>query len=165
MFTVGLATWVTEYIFYRQDIFVCMNDCAIANIIQPTAYMVITMIYFTMCSVMAVSYIIITVKLKQRNSMFATSANDANSKMTKASWLTLGAFIFLYTPSIVLALVPNFMPKPTPVVLSIILDVSFLLYYLNNVINPFLYFATLSTFREGYTCLLTFRGIPEPQKS
>ena len=97
--------------------------------------------------------------------MFTTSANDVNTKMTRASWLTLGAFIILYTPSIILlGILQNFVQQPT-VILIILADISNLLYFLNNVINPFLYFATLSNFREGYKCLLTCRGIPEPQQT
>ena len=110
------------------------------------------MSFFSLCIVMLVSYIIITVKLKQRNSVFTASTNDVNTKITRASWLTLGAFIILYSPSIILSLVPHFIPKPIPIILFILLDITYLLYYLNNVINPFLYFATLSDFKEGYTC-------------
>ena len=77
--------------------------------------------------------------------------------------LTLDAFLILYSPSMILVLVPNFIPKPIPLIVTILIDMSFLLYYLNNVINPFLYFAALSNFRDGYTCLLTCRVITEPQ--
>ena len=100
---------------------------------------------------MIVNYIIITVRLKQSNSMFATATNDANSKMTKASWLTLGAFIMLYSQNVHLTMVPYFIQGPILLILSILTNITYLLYYLNNVINPFLYFTTLSNFKEGYT--------------
>ena len=85
LYTVGLTIWITAFVVFRQDKFVCLNDCGTANIVHPIALSVFLIIFFSICIVMLVNYIIISAKLKQRNSMFAASVNDENTKMTKAS--------------------------------------------------------------------------------
>ena len=37
---------------------------------------------------------------------------------------------------------------------EILLDIGYLVYYMNNVINPFVYYAYLKNFQEGYLAML-----------
>ena len=81
LFTASSAIWIAGFYCYPIDRLVCMNDCVVGDIIHQYALITIITSFFAMCSVMVVSYIIITVKSKQRNSMFAYSANDVNTKI------------------------------------------------------------------------------------
>ena len=37
---------------------------------------------------------------------------------------------------------------------EILLDLSYILFYMNNVVNPFVYYVYLKDFKEGYEALL-----------
>ena len=160
-FTVELTV---GFIFYRQDKFLSANECIALYILQDLAYVVIIMVFFvTISVVMIINYIIITVKLGQRRKEFSTgsssNSNDINSKVTRACWVALSAFVILYYPSVLLSLATNFMTQPYPVFMQASLDASFLIYYLNNAVNPFIYYATMADFREGYKSLLMCRKV------
>ena len=149
------------FIFFRQDKFLLTGECIALYILQDLPYILFILVFFIIVSViMLTSYVIITVKLSQRNK---EQSNTINSKVTKASWLALSAFVILYYPSLLLSFATNFFAEPYPVFLLVLLDASFLLYYFNNVINPFIYFATLVNFKVGYKALLTCKNIDTGQ--
>ena len=84
-----------------------------------------------------------------------------NSKLTRACLFTLCAYITLYTPTMVVSGIVFFIPE---VVAPYLLDACLLLYFLNNVVNPFIYYTTLKDFREGYKSLLKCGRIKTPDK-
>ena len=147
-----LCTEITiANVFFRQDEnAITDQQCLLANVLHSTAYLLVnTANFYLSISVLLICYIIITVKLRQRNSTFA-SASDINSKVTRSSWLAVTAFILLYMPANLFTLITNFVEPPYPIPMIIFLDISYLLYYFNNVINPIIYYLTLKDFREGY---------------
>ena len=149
------------FIFFRQDKFLLTGECIALYILQDLSYIFIVMAFFVIISaIMLTSYVIITVKLSQRNK---EQSNTINSKVTRASWLALSSFFILYYPSLLLSFATNFFAEPYPVFLLVLLDASFLLYYFNNVINPFIYYVTLANFKEGYKVLLTCKNIETAQ--
>ncbi len=108
-------------------------------------------------TVLIASYIIVTVKLYQRSKSNVTGggSNDLNAKVTKVAWLAVSAFIVFFSPVIIAMGASLFLPKPYHVSLVVSSDVTYFTWlYLNNLINPFLYFATLKDFRDGYKKLL-----------
>ena len=129
--------------FFRRDENVVTNQqCLLSKVLHATAYLLVsTANFYLSISVLLICYIIITVKLRKRSIIF-TSASDVNSKVTRASWLAVTAFIILYTH---------------PIPMRIFLDISYLLYYFNNVVNPMIYYVTLKDFREGYVSALKCR--------
>ena len=159
---------VIGFVFFSQDKFIDVKVCLVTYILQEVAYFVILILMFTCFSIaMLFNYIIITIKLRQRSNLLVTGVNTSNinSKVTRASWLALSAFIILYTPAVILAVVTNFIQQPYPVFLLVLLDISHLMFYLNSVINPFLYYATLKDFKEAYRSLLTCRKIDQERRN
>ena len=80
---------------------------------------------------------------------------DVNSKLTRANMITLTIFIVLYTPAILLSCVLPFLPTNHEKYTEIIMDILLLAFFLNNIINPFVYYFLLRNFKEAYKILLT----------
>ena len=83
---------------------------------------------------------------------------DTDSKVTKAITLTLGAYLLLYSPSIIMSAVISFIKVPHQVIAAGILYVVF---FMNNLVNPFIYYMTLKDFRQGYKSFLRCRKTDE----
>ena len=141
--------------FFRRDENVITNQqCLLSKVLHATAYLLVsTANFYLSVSVLLICYIIITIKLRKRSIIFA-SASDVNSKVTRASWLAVTAFIILYTPSNLFTMITNFVEPPHPIPMTFFLDISYLLY---NVVNPMIYYVTLNDFREGYVSALKCR--------
>ena len=82
------------------------------------------------------------------------SARNNHFKLTYACWLTVTFFLLLYFPLSLLAVATNFLEELYPLYILVPLDISYLLYYMNNVVNPFSYFVVLKDFRTGYKTVL-----------
>ena len=119
--------------FFRRDENVITNQqCLLSKVLHATAYLLVsTANFYLSISVLLICYIIITVKLRKRSIIF-TSASDVNSKVTRASWLAVTAFIILYTPANLFTMITNFVEPPHPIPMTIFLDISYILYYFNN---------------------------------
>ena len=140
---------------------ISVNECFI-YILQQSFYLFgVVIVIDALIIIMLISYIIVAIKLKQRSWQFGAevrnNANDINSKIMKASWLALSAFLILYTPYILLTLfeLSSCLEQPYPIYFPIIQDICTWMFFLNSLINPFLYYKILSDFREGYKRLLT----------
>ena len=70
------------------------------------------------------------------------------------SWVTLNLFLLFILPTTLLNIVPYLVVHPLPVVYDILIDISYLLFYMNNVINPFVYYIYLNNFRKGFQGML-----------
>ena len=149
-----LTELVIGFTFFRQDQFIRVRECAIQFVLHPNAF-IIRILVFVACTIaMLVSYIILSVKLRRNTMASKDSARNNHFKLTYASWLTLTFFLLLYLPSSLIAVATNFLAEPYPLHILVSLDISYLLYYMNNVVNPFIYYAVLKDFREGYKMLL-----------
>ena len=74
-----------------------------------------------------------------------TSSNI--SKLTKATVIALSAYIGLYLPGLVISCI--FMVQDfNGFYMSIITDISILMYFVNNLVNPFIYYFTLQDFKK-----------------
>ena len=95
-------------------------------------------------------------RTKKRFSSLSCTYNknvlDINSKITRVSVITLGVYIVLYLPTI--SCIDIFMPHQYALNMAIIQDASIILYYINNAINPFIYYFTMKDFKDGYKYLL-----------
>ena len=162
--------FIIGFIFFRQEEFIVINECFVVYILQQGFYLFGLLLCIVLIIIMLISYIIVTVKLKQRSRQFgaeiSNNANDINSKIMKASWLALSAFLILYTPFILLTLFEfsDFLEKPYPIYYIVIDDICSWMYFLNSLINPFLYYKILSDFREGYKRLLTCSSVRNYRK-
>ena len=150
----SLIELVIGFTFFRQDQFIRSRECAMQFVLHPSAFIIRTMVFVVCTVAMLISYIILSVKLRGNTMASKDSARNNHFKLTYASWLTLTFFLLLYLPSSLLAVATNFLEEPYPLYILVSLDISYLLYYMNNVVNPFIYYAVLKDFREGYKRLL-----------
>ena len=133
--------------------------CIIPNVLQNIGYYTLLFNFGTVSLVTTVSYIWVIVKLKHRKKHMsslthnkAPNALSIDLKVTKAILLTLGAYLSFYIPTMVIGVMVDYVEVPY---LIIVLAVCMLLYYTNNVINPFIYYFTLKDFQHGYKKLLS----------
>ena len=146
-----LVELVFGFTFFRQDQFIRARECVIQFILHPNAFMIRIAVFVICTLAMLVSYVILSVKLRE-NAMNSTRNN--HFKLTYTCWLTVTFFLLLYFPSSLLAVATNFLEEPYPLYVLVLLDISYLLYYMNNVVNPFIYYAVLKDFRTGCKTVL-----------
>ena len=165
MSSVIVIQFSCAWIFLRRD-FTQHKLCVTSNILSSIGYYTIPLLSFGIPSlVTAISYIWVIILLKQRKKcmsvlMHSRNSNvlSTNSKINKAILLTLGAYLLLYLPSVVISSVAIFIKIPHK---FIIMSVCQLLYFMNNLVNPFIYYMTLKDFRRGYKNLLLCRNTRE----
>ena len=148
----------TVYIFFRQDQYLSYSECYTVYILNKDSHAVVYLCTFvTSLIIMLVNCIVITVKLRKRGSTFVkqTLNGDVNLKMTRTCWLVATSFLICYLPCTTFTIVLRFIPEPYPEPITyLLLDTSYLLYNVNNAINPFIYFTTLKPFRANYKNML-----------
>ncbi len=78
-------------------------------------------------------------------------------KLTKATAITLGLYIMLQSPAIIMLFVWSFVYFGHTYTGEIVSDYIYIVLYINNVVNPVIYYFTLKDCREGYKkiCLCT----------
>ena len=142
------------------------DKCRLFNIVTKTAYVGIQVSAFSIGSaVMVFNYVIIIYKLTRSKKSVRDITNGSsiklsknNLKLTKAIIMTLTAYILFYIPVVAITSVGTFSETFTNNSLfDIVEDISILLYFTNNLINPFIYNFTLRDFKEGYNRLLFCR--------
>ena len=105
---------------------------------------------------MIINCITITFKLRRMKDMAVgskTGKKENENKLTQASWMTLKLFLLFVVPLNFLGIVENFLQQQY-LFYNILLDISYLLYYMNNVVNPFVYYIFLKDFNEGFRNIL-----------
>ena len=145
------------YIFLRQDAFVFLKECAAQYIIHFIQFFTNIGILYTCIIIMAINCIIISIKLKKMSTVALgtkTGTQDNDHKLTQATWMALTLFLVFVLPNTFLGVVAIFLQQPYPIYYDILLDISYLLFYMNNVVNPFVYYIYLKTFKEGYQAML-----------
>ena len=152
------------FIFLRKS-FTQDHMCVIPNVLRSVGISIMVVNFGTASLVTTVCYICVIVKLKKRKKQMSsltynTNPNAVNTdlKVTKAILLTLGTYLSLYIPTIVIGLLVHNVDAPC---LIIILAVCMLLYYVNNLVNPFIYYFTLRDFKQEYNKLLSCKGKKE----
>ena len=106
---------------------------------------------------MAVNGTIITIKLQNMKSVALgtkTGNQDNDQKLTQATWMTLKLFLLFIVPVTILGVLALFLQLPFPLFYDVLLDISYILFYMNNVVNPFVYYVFLRDFKEGYEAML-----------
>ena len=145
---------VIGFLFFRQEKFIVINACFAVYILQHGFYLYVEMLVIaTFIITMLISYIIVTVKLKQGSKQFCResgdNAKDINSNIMKASWFVLSAFLILYMPLLLLILGLNFLLLLFLVNYLVIQDIFVRMFYFKNLMNTFFYYKILSNFRGG----------------
>ena len=79
-----------------------------------------------------------------------------NSKLTRATMIALGTYAMLYLPPVARTCTDVLVDVHY---LFIIQDVLLILYFCNNIVNPFIYYFILKDFREGCKKLLRCKKI------
>ena len=95
-------------------------------------FFIVTANLIIMASTMFISYIILTVRLKQTKSSIKTAQSDrVNSKVTKVCWIMVTLWLILSLPLVILAQVMTKIPYTNFV--GTFHDVTFLIYCLSNI--------------------------------
>ena len=113
-----------------------------AKLLKTTAYYalpVMLFIFFTLVIIVnCIALVVILQKRRQevrhltRNSIVM----DLNTKLTRATMITLVIYIMLYLPGVILTSIGMLVHHPD---LSSTQDVAILLHFRNNLVNPFTY--------------------------
>ena len=142
------------YIFGRQDRF---KECVVQYILQSIPYF-LTIVFVHTCTIsMVINCIIIKIKLRKIKDIALgskTRKKENENTLTQASWMTLKLFLLFVVPVTFLGVVANFLQQHYPMFYNILLDISYLLLFMNNVVNPFVYYIFLKDFNEGYRIIL-----------
>ena len=145
------------FIFLRQDRFISLKECVVLYIIQDIPYFLIILFAYSCTIPMIINCIIITIKLRKMKDVAVgskTGKRENENKLTQASWMTLKLFLLFVVPCTFLGVLANFLQQPYPIFYDILLDISYLLLFMNNVVNPFVYYIFLKDFNEGYRTIL-----------
>ena len=149
-------------VFFLRD-FSKEDRCRLFTILTKTAYLAIPVLLFSLGSaVMLFNYVIIIFNLMRskkpmRDITIGTNVKipKNNVKLTRAIIMTLTAYILFYIPVVAVTSIGiifnTFLSNSLRDTLE---DVCLLLYFTNNLINPFIYSLTLRDFRDGYNRLL-----------
>lgn len=147
------------FVFFRSDALTIVNKCLVKFVVQEIPNLILGLGFFVVLgTITIVCYVCMTTVLCKRSKgpLIGTTFSQSNisAKVTKAAWLTVGAFLLVNAPFVILAFVTYFLPPPFPTFVFVMWDISFMLFFTNNVINPVVYYATLKDFREGYKTML-----------
>ena len=155
-FTILAIELAFVFIYFRQEGFIERKDCRIDHILQEIVFLTVPFLLFLIFTVIIITcHCIITLKLIKRAKLFGTSNGDDHSKLMKASWIVSSLYIIFYILSAVMSLTDLFLGGSYAWYVLIVQDICGLIFFLNNVVNPFIYCLTLKNFREGYRSFLT----------
>ena len=155
-FTILAMELAFAFICFRQEGFLERKECRIDYVLQEIVFLTIPFLLFLIFTVIIITcHCVITLKLIKRAKLFGTSNGDDHSKLMKASWIVSSLYIILYIPSAIISLTHLFVGDSYTWYVLILQDICGLIFFLNNVVNPFIYCLTLKHFREGYTSFLT----------
>ena len=153
-FTINISCF---FIFMRQDRFIVLKECVIQYVVQTVPYFAHVGFIYGCILILAINCIVITIKLQQMKSVALgtkTGTQDKDQKLTQATWMTLKLFLLCVVPVTFLGAATLFLQQPYPMIYEILLDLSYILFYMNNVVNPFVYYVFLKDFKEGYEAML-----------
>ena len=156
IFTIFANTLAFTFICFRQDGFIEQKDCTIVYVLQELAYMTVPFLIFIIFSfLIVICHCIVTFKLIKRAKLFGTNNADVTSKLMRASWIVSSSYIVLYIPSAVMLLTDLFIADSRTLHVLILQDICALILFLNNIVNPFIYYVILKDFRAAYISFLT----------
>ena len=145
------------FLFVRKD-FTHSKVCVTANILDNAAFYACTLVNgVLLASIMTVSLILMMVKLYKRNLKAQFYNNrirktpDTDPNMNRALLIALAIYISLFIPTVVCFCLRIFIDISEFI---IIMDIFILLYFFTNLVNPFIYCATMKDFRLGYKNIL-----------
>ena len=155
------------FIFLRRDVRSNVT-CITTNVLTSTGYYLMPVLNFVVATVvLTINFLTVVVKMQTRKRMMGSfmknknpNASDGGTKITRVTLISLGVYIVLYMPAVVLSCVMAVVDAPE---IIITLSVTLLIYFLNNMVNPFIYYFTLKDFRQGYRNYFLCRTTKEDQ--
>ena len=148
-----------SFLFLRKDFTRSQMLCITANILDNAAfYTSILVDGGILGGIMVVSFIWLNVKVYVKKKNIKPIFNnrtidglDNASELKKALVITLAVYICLYLPTVVCFLLRIFVHTAQ---LITVMDACMLIYFISTFVNPYIYYATLKDFREGYKQLV-----------
>lgn len=141
----------------QQPYEVWRNHCYFSFILQQTAYytiIIVTSVVLTIVMTGACLTLFVLLRRRENTSIngpdsFQSNSSEMMLKLTKATALTLGIYMMLQDTALIVDFIVSF-PQFRETVGDILSDYMYILLYINNMINPFIYYFTLKDFQEGY---------------
>ena len=131
---------------------------------EHATMLVVNVNIIAMASIMFISYIILTVKLKLTKSDIKTSQSDhINFLITKVCWLMFSAWFVVCVPMLIISQVASKIAFTKS--LSFGFDTAYLIFCLNNLTNPIVYCITMKDFRDGYKAILLCSKVKKRSES
>ncbi len=139
-----------------------LQRCNITNVFGIRGYYYIILPHMISVAIgMLICYVSIMVKMKRRDRKMASmyeghSGYDKEksmlaSRVTRTLTLVLGIFIAVYFPAVVMHALDAFIKTK---VVYILVDVSALVFFLNNLVNPCVYYYKMPEFKKLYRAML-----------
>lgn len=158
IFFIFFLETVLSTLLFHQPYSVWRDYCSSSLILKPLAYYCIIILNYVVLNViMTVSFFILVKMWRKKAQMsqnsegsIETKSSEMIQKLTKATATTLGVYILLQASATVLEFVGSFVSYRDNGHGQMIADYVYIVFYLNNAINPVIYYFTLNDFREGY---------------
>ena len=154
------------FLLFRKDFPQNEAICETATVLNSTGIYTIILLNCLLFTVtIIISCIWVTVRLQKRKIEMKLHANSKvlndlciNSKLNKALLITLVVYMSLFIPVSVTFCLRIFLGSR---VTLIVMNIAMLLFFMNNVVNPFIYCLTLKDFRQGYKNILLCKKAEE----
>ena len=152
------------FILFRNDL-KDIEMCNTPTILHPAVLYTLFLLNFVLVTLlMSANTIWVTVALttRKRNINCIFNSNETDLKLTRTMLIILCVYIRLYSPTVVLVFIMNVVEKKHNLIAA---DVCFLLFFTANVVNPFIYYATLKDFKQAYKNILLCRRSEEEEQN
>ena len=153
MISVMFIQNVVAYSFLRKDLKESQM-CMTANVLTSIGLYCMQMVNFVLLSLaMTVCYVLVILHIYKRKrhvdyffNKISPKSRSFDSKLTKVVAINLSVYMVLYLPAVLCTCITSVVD----IQLGIVYLCCMLLYFMNNVVNPFIYYITLKDFRQGY---------------
>ncbi len=164
LWTLMAAEIILILLFFRREL-APDEDCNTSNVFNVIAYYVGPTANFVLSTVfIVINYSILLFKIQKRKNQMrnltislSPGSAEINSQVTRATRVALGAYVVLLAPMFLVTCVAAFVNDAFYV--TIIRDASFVVFFCNNLVNPFIYNFTLNDFRWRFRRLLRCQNI------
>ena len=162
-----LALWITVIILFGRSDMEDQNAtdiCQAYRTLKPQLTRMLNIFFLILYSAEAILYIRIVVVLRRRDKLFQNAKNTGQYKSVSGkvarSWVTvIGTVLATHLPNIVVSLVV--LRTELTDTLDIISGIATLIFFLSTLINPVIYYISISEYKEAFHKVLCSKPIRE----
>ena len=152
MFSLTATEIGGAFLFLRKDFPQNRNICETVNVLNDTGLCTIVLLNIVIVVIIVIiSFIWASVLLQKKKTNEIPNASCSYSESNRALLITLVVYVSLLIPVVVTFFLRMFVGIAQ---ILMVVNVLMLLFFMNNVINPFIYYLTVKEFKQGYRNLL-----------